>query len=116
MIADEALDDHHDGHGHEDDEAGDHHEGAGEGGKGLVVDDGVHGPGHELDQGRDERQAGEDPTNLRLLHRLAATEHSVNLWTGPCQSQARGVYFLESIPPLPPSYTTNQPPPVACAS
>ena len=69
----EALDEDCDDHGDEDDEAGGEHEGAGEGVEGLVVDDGVHGPGHELDQRADQGQAREDAAHLGLVHGLAAT-------------------------------------------
>ena len=73
----DALDEDCDDHGDEDDEAGGEHEGAGEGVEGLVVDDGVHGPGHELDQGADQGQAREDAAHLGLVHGLAATAANV---------------------------------------
>ena len=73
----EALDEDCDDHGDEDDEAGGEHEGAGEGVEGLVVDDGVHGPGHELDQRADQGQAREDAAHLGLVHGLAAISATV---------------------------------------
>ena len=70
---DDPLDPQHGPHGPQDDGPGEDEVGAGEGVQGGAIHQGVQRPGEERGEGRDEGQAGEDPTNLGQANTLAKT-------------------------------------------
>ena len=73
---DDPLDADHGGHGPQDDGPGEEEVGAREGVQGGAVHQGVQWPGEERGEGRDQGQAGEDPTNLGQANTLAETRDS----------------------------------------
>ena len=64
------LDENHDEHRHEYDQAGKNHEGSWEGLDTCVVDDGVERVGEEVDEAGDEGEAGENSPHFVTVHRL----------------------------------------------
>ena len=64
------LDENHDEHRHEYDQAGKNHECSWEGLDTCVVDDGVERVGEEVDEAGDEGEAGENSPHFVTVHRL----------------------------------------------